>query len=574
MTKRQRTTTQPFEQGVNPPGEPRPSRKRRAPSNNTRRSQSTPKRGGRKAAAERPRGLASPPPTAPRRRSPLFEPEAPEALTQSAVTEQAEELVDNEDDDIDEDEEDTLVPAPENEDDDEGDGRGVGVEVEFDYLQRPTPQLGSNESPGASGEPDPRVHIRWRACFGDMEKNAISAAYDSQRNVRFWGVDEHAVWDWVDGVVEELRPRQVNISSLCAVVYPPKQAKRDRSIKTLRRRRDGDWLSLCLLVNEIDSECGDLVHVDFDLLLSEMLNSAPAATPAAGGSRARPITATMIQEDGIASTLTAERAGSGHAIGLRDRWRCIDSYCKNHPYCCWLRPGQQARFENHLPVNGNIVAMWARDIHNRKATYDEPSDDVKLAILRAKDRADHEKSQRRRAPEEGGGDDIKSLTKLLIVGQLNQMNRQPLSELNLEQNAPNRLNSVALGPSGWLPFDYDHPAEIKCHTINFFDHLTSARPLDHEYIDQIFERIYVKGGMDINLIMGSPPEIDMVKMWVEHFKLSPGWYFVVKQHAIKWQQSYQGLSERDRRRVRRAQEREEKIRQTIGPERSSSVVSE
>jgi hypothetical protein len=178
---------------------------------------------------------------------------------------------------------------------------------------------------------------------------------------------------------------------LCAVVYPPKQAKRDRSIKTLRRRRDGDWRSLCVLVNEIDSECGDLVHVDFDLLLLE-LNSAPAATPAAGGSRARPITAMMIQEDGIASTLTAKRAGSGHAIRVRDRWRCTDSYCKNHLYCCWLRPGQQARFKNHLLVNSNIVAMWARDIHNRKATYDELLDNVKLAILRAKDWADYEKS--------------------------------------------------------------------------------------------------------------------------------------------------------------------------------------
>jgi hypothetical protein len=118
---------------------------------------------------------------------------------------------------------------------------------------------------------------------------------------------------------------------------------------------------------------------------------------------------------------------------------------------------------------------------------------------------------------------------------------------------------VAPEPSGWLPFDYDDPAEIKCHTINFFDYLTLVRALDHEYIDYIFERIYVKGGIDINLIIGSPPEIDMVKMWVEYFKLSPGWYFVVKQHAIKWQQSYQGLSERDRRRVQRAQEREEKI---------------
>jgi hypothetical protein len=80
--------------------------------------------------------------------------------------------------------------------------------------------------------------------------------------------------------------------------------------------------------------------------------------------------------------------------------------------------------------------MWARNISNRKATYNEPSDDVKLAILRQKDQAIYKKVRRRKQRTRGsskstssGDEDIKSLTKLLIVGQINQMNRQPLREI-------------------------------------------------------------------------------------------------------------------------------------------------
>lgn len=139
-------------------------------------------------------------------------------------------------------------------------------------------------------------------------------------------------------------------------------------------------------------------------------------------------TATVIQEDGLAGAIAAEQAGSGYAIAIRDRWRCINRNCGNFPYTSWwqsLPPGQPIRSENHYEVNGNTIAMWARAISQRIATYDEPSDDVRLAILRAKDRQVHEKNQRLRAGR-GGEDDIKSLTKLLIVGQLNQMDKQSL----------------------------------------------------------------------------------------------------------------------------------------------------
>ena len=193
----------------------------------------------------------------------------------------------------------------------------------------------------------------------------------------------------------------------------------------MRRGDLEDWYALKELVKAIDEAANEYIHVDFDLMLAEELNEAPRAAIIGASARARPVTATMIQEDGIAGVLAAERAGGGHAIGLRDRWRCIDKHCSNFPYSCWLRPGTVSRFENHLPINGNIIAIWARDIHNRVATYDDLTDDVKLAILRQKDRADHEKNRRKRSNRGGnnsgssGDEDIKSLTKLLIVGQLN-----------------------------------------------------------------------------------------------------------------------------------------------------------
>jgi hypothetical protein len=61
--------------------------------------------------------------------------------------------------------------------------------------------------------------------------------------------------------------------------------------------------------------------------------------------------------------------------------------------------------------------MWARELASRTGSVHDPSNDVCLAIVRAKDRADAEKSRRRGAVDGGGGGDnkIASLTKLLIV---------------------------------------------------------------------------------------------------------------------------------------------------------------
>jgi hypothetical protein len=73
-----------------------------------------------------------------------------------------------------------------------------------------------------SAIPDPIVYMRYRACFGDMEKNLIPAAYDTARDKHFLYVIESSVWSWVDGVVDDLKPRRARISTLCAVVYLPR----------------------------------------------------------------------------------------------------------------------------------------------------------------------------------------------------------------------------------------------------------------------------------------------------------------------------------------------------------------
>jgi hypothetical protein len=74
MGKRARVATQPFEQGVNPEAR-RPLKKRKLVLKHTAPIQSTLKRNARKAGNADTGGLAFPPPTALRRKSPLFEPE-------------------------------------------------------------------------------------------------------------------------------------------------------------------------------------------------------------------------------------------------------------------------------------------------------------------------------------------------------------------------------------------------------------------------------------------------------------------------------------------------------------------
>ncbi|KAG9388920.1 hypothetical protein A1F94_001813 [Pyrenophora tritici-repentis] len=440
--KRQRKPKQPFDQGVNPS-----SQKRRAPATRQNPTHLTPKRVRREA-------LPSPPATAPpRRQSPLSEPEL--QATQTAASAQAEDI---------------------------GAAGSVEDEGEPAYRrQEGTPWL-PRSSQALEDEVNPVLRVRWRACLGgDMEKHFIPEAADSEHGVRLYSLHFDDLWQWVDDVVAELRPKRAKISSVCTVVYPAKQAKRERAIKRLRRGVDATWNSFQRLVVEVDNYVSEPVNVDFELILAEIPGEQ------------QPLPTVV---DGL-----VDAPQRGHAIAIRDRWRCTDTHCENYPYCCWMAPTarQPARFEDHLFVNGNIISMWARAITARRATYDEPSDDVRLAILRAKDL------------------------------RLERMNRQPQQESNLQAAAPTITRAEVSSASQWAPIRYDHEQEINEHTSNFFNYLKLKFPTVGEDINELYKTLVIDGAMDINLLM--QPSGDILKLWTQHFKQPPGWFFTLQNTA-------------------------------------------
>ncbi|KAF7449861.1 hypothetical protein A1F99_069100 [Pyrenophora tritici-repentis] len=541
--KRQRKPKQPFDQGVNPS-----SQKRRAPATRQNPTHLTPKRVRREA-------LPSPPATAPpRRQSPLSEPEL--QATQTAASAQAEDIVGEDEDTFEDGDGD---PLPEDEDEIAAKGAAGSVEDEGEPAYRR--QEGTPWLPRSSQALEDEVN----------PKHFIPEAADSEHGVRLYSLHFDDLWQWVDDVVAELRPKRAKISSVCTVVYPAKQAKRERAIKRLRRGVDATWNSFQRLVVEVDNYVSEPVNVDFELILAEIPGEQQPLPTVVDGPRRR--TATVIQEEGLAGVIAAEQAGSGHAIAIRDRWRCTDTHCENYPYCCWMAPTarQPARFEDHLFVNGNIISMWARAITARRATYDEPSDDVRLAILRAKDLRVHEKTRKLRAAGDGD-DDIKSLTKLLIVGQLERMNRQPQQESNLQAAAPTITRAEVSSASQWAPIRYDHEQEINEHTSNFFNYLKLKFPTVGEDINELYKTLVIDGAMDINLLM--QPSGDILKLWTQHFKQPPGWFFTLQNTAKEWQAGYQGLTDRNWRRVERCKKREEIARKKLVVEPSSSVVED
>ena len=125
----------------------------------------------------------------------MFEPETQH--TQSAVSAQAEDVVGSHSD------EDEAVDEAENGADDDDD---LVVEEEIEEEIE---------------DADPQLEIRYRACFGDMEKSAVPQAFDSSNKPlsQLYGL---SLWRWVDEVVAELLPRKVTVVSLCAVIYNEK----------------------------------------------------------------------------------------------------------------------------------------------------------------------------------------------------------------------------------------------------------------------------------------------------------------------------------------------------------------
>jgi hypothetical protein len=253
-----------------------------------------------------------------------------------------------------------------------------------------------------------------------------------------------------------------------------RQAKGDRCTTSLQRRRVvagegfclGNWSELIALVEEMDKESKEVLKCDFDLVLSEQQQPLPLLTSQLVGRstvRARPGIVTAIQEEGLASVVTAEHFATGAAIGIKDHWRCCEECCSNYSFTCWIWrvPGRLDRFEDHYKVSGNLIASWAQGIERKQCTVEQPSDEIRLSIILARDRADAEKKRRKRKVSPASSNSsIEGLTKAILAGHLAQMTAAPAPRCNhhSETVTPRRE---------WMDFDCPHP-KLAQHTYNFF----------------------------------------------------------------------------------------------------------
>ncbi|KAF2876489.1 hypothetical protein BDV95DRAFT_484102 [Massariosphaeria phaeospora] len=247
-----------------------------------------------------------------------------------------------------------------------------------------------------------------------MDKNQVLEATDSESDYNLGALSYTNLWEWIDNTTRGLLPRRVKVRSVLATVYHTKQHKKDRLVKKLpasdTRRRN--WVKVMALAKSIFEETSWKTHIDFDLILMDDPAAQPQLpTPSrAPGARVRN-TATQIQEDGLARVIVAEQAGGGVALGIRDHWACRDAHCENFPLTCWVRrrEGQPDQFENHYAVNGHIIAMWAREVSQERSTIQEPSDNVRVAILQDRDRAVANRTQKRKG---AGAVDNENLVRL------------------------------------------------------------------------------------------------------------------------------------------------------------------
>ncbi|KAH7394788.1 hypothetical protein BKA66DRAFT_285056 [Pyrenochaeta sp. MPI-SDFR-AT-0127] len=184
-------------------------------------------------------------------------------------------------------------------------------------------------------------------------------------------------------------------------------------------------------------------NIDFDLFLApNQPDPIPQVAASSGGSSrvGGRLTATRIQEEGLQSVLAEEVATSGQTMGIIDRWRCTNDACENYHKVCWVFKQEDRhldRFENHYPVSRDLLRMWDREISVEKSTVQEPSDNIKIALKRERQRREAERQAPRATAATAATaviDQLKVLTELIIANSLQatlaqqQQSYQPLSQ--------------------------------------------------------------------------------------------------------------------------------------------------
>lgn len=237
--------------------------------------------------------------------------------------------------------EDTEVSGAEDNNDDAGGGDGGDPNLE-EEVENDTEALAEvddgavEESAAAFSEPEHETvaTLRYRATFGDIEKNPIHSAADARPDYNVDNLTATGLWLWVDEVIETQTRRRLNVevASLVAELWYGRGAnRRDRPQKRLRRGSVQDIYDLKDLAKSIDLDTSEKLTIDFNLYLvgepvpaSQLASQLPQRLP-----QPRARTATAIQEEGLEGVVAAQLIGAGATLAIKDTWRCKKKECVN-----------------------------------------------------------------------------------------------------------------------------------------------------------------------------------------------------------------------------------------------------
>ena len=122
-----------------------------------------------------------------------------------------------------------------------------------------------------------------------------------------------------------------------------------------------------------------------------------------------------------------------------------------------------------------MIASWASAVAWQECTIKEPSDEIRLSLMLAKDRAEAEKRRKRRkVSPTSSNSSIEGLTKAILAGHLAQMSSNRCCHQSTQSTPSTR----------WEDFDCPR-LELFQHTYNFFDYWKHAMPSMRQPIQDI-----------------------------------------------------------------------------------------
>jgi hypothetical protein len=239
-----------------------------------------------------------------------------------------------------------------------------------DPIGSPTPQsVTQHEEPKSNtGQPEVELHItcRWQAFVGP-KKELYKPKFDAEFDVDSYFAGQ--LWIWVDDVVQDLSlettpPQRVTIKDVSGCAYKQPTPERQKLRQSLKRGQGGAFVQVLEYAKHLRESHPD-VFIDFDATLTtepvEVIS--PMGQQRSRGSSSSQsavrLTATQRQLQELPEVLAGHAVTEGPVIAIRDRWRCQDTHCGNHPFTCWIQqtPGQPDRFENHFPINNGIISI-------------------------------------------------------------------------------------------------------------------------------------------------------------------------------------------------------------------------